>query len=365
MPSETNLKMKRRGSLNPLEELVQCALCMDKLTVPKMLPCQHTFCLNCLQPLVGADVKEIECPTCKKSTPLEKGPESLEELPGNLYIDSVLKLLTGNSSPVTPTQIGPETRCIKCQTMCQFSEHACQHCKQIFCGVCWHEHVNELREKLTSLQEQLKESHVRLDHRLDAFNDRCLQLEENIKAATEIKIKEIKKREEGCLSEANKIKQDGIKSSAQLRDRLKQMEKNTEVQEFDKITDENQKINHFITLHRNTAALLDELSRWGDTRTIFDASSFKIDYETDASLDAEADDDSILGVSGVGNPLENPDSMAMYYRSRSFTPRLTWTKCPRPAGVSVAPWNPNCLYVAGTDSRQIYGVDKLKVRRCL
>lgn len=43
----------RRGSLNPLEDLVQCALCMDKLTDPKMLPCQHTFCLNCLQTLVG------------------------------------------------------------------------------------------------------------------------------------------------------------------------------------------------------------------------------------------------------------------------------------------------------------------------
>lgn len=100
-------------------------------------------------------------------------------------------------------------------------------------------------------------------------------------------------------------------------------------------------------LHRNTAALLDELSRWGDTRTIFDASSFKIDYETDASLDAEADDDSTVGVLGIGNPLESSDSMAMYYRSRSFTPRLTWTKCLRPAGVAVAPWAPNCIYVAG------------------
>lgn len=38
-----------RDSFPALEELLQCGICLERLSRPRMLPCQHTFCLNCLK----------------------------------------------------------------------------------------------------------------------------------------------------------------------------------------------------------------------------------------------------------------------------------------------------------------------------
>lgn len=32
-----------------LEDLLQCSICLDRYQTPKVLSCQHTFCLRCLQ----------------------------------------------------------------------------------------------------------------------------------------------------------------------------------------------------------------------------------------------------------------------------------------------------------------------------
>ncbi|CAF4806878.1 unnamed protein product [Pieris macdunnoughi] len=48
---------------NGINDLVQCALCLELLNTPKMLPCQHTFCLACLKVYV-ADLAVVSCPLC-------------------------------------------------------------------------------------------------------------------------------------------------------------------------------------------------------------------------------------------------------------------------------------------------------------
>lgn len=49
----------------------------------------------------------------------------------------------------------------------------------------------------------------------------------------------------------------------------------------------------------------------------------------------------------------------MYVRSRSFTPRMIWKKCPRPAGIGIAPWSDH-LYICGTDYHHVIVLDRLK-----
>lgn len=77
---------------------------------------------------VSTDLKAtLICCLCQRKTELENGIASLEKLPKNLHVQSLLKLLEDEASPKTPNPI--DYRCVKCQTVQQ--EHVCQHCMQV------------------------------------------------------------------------------------------------------------------------------------------------------------------------------------------------------------------------------------------
>lgn len=42
--------------------------------------------------------------------------------------------------------------------------------------------------------------------------------------------------------------------------------------------------------------------------------------------------------------------------------RLLWTKCPRPGGVGIAPWDTSKIYVAATDTNNILVLDRSKFK---
>lgn len=111
-----------------------------------MLPCQHTFCLTCLQshvmakdmllrqtgPSGGAKSRRfLQCPTCSQKHLLENGVESVEALPVNMYIVSLLKLLEKNSPSAAGGEYVFESRCVKCQMACEKHKLVCQHCLQV------------------------------------------------------------------------------------------------------------------------------------------------------------------------------------------------------------------------------------------
>lgn len=85
----------------------------------------------------------LKCPGCQQSYHVNS-PNFLENLPSNLYIDNLLKLLISSPTSVQPLERTvslfakpePETiaqkRCCKCQSgISLFSDHCCEHCKQV------------------------------------------------------------------------------------------------------------------------------------------------------------------------------------------------------------------------------------------
>lgn len=134
----------RSDSIASIEELVQCPICFEKFSQPRMLPCQHTFCLSCVRDFVLTILSKNQkaqndsskklcfyCPSCQTETVLENGVDSLDRLPTNVYITSLLRLLDTSepSTPLSPSV--SDVRCIKCETVCQFDAINCQHCKQV------------------------------------------------------------------------------------------------------------------------------------------------------------------------------------------------------------------------------------------
>lgn len=102
-----------------------------------MLPCQHTFCLSCLQ--LNYDERSLDgnwnCPNCERKYQFENN-NAFVQMPTNVYLESIFDLLNESVNETTPKQLSIDIRCIKCETLCEYQEQLCQHCKQVKCFNC-------------------------------------------------------------------------------------------------------------------------------------------------------------------------------------------------------------------------------------
>lgn len=106
---------------------------------------------------------------------------------------------------------------------------------------------------------------------------------------------------------------------------------------------------------------MDEVFHWGETRTVFDPQNFTVEEDSEGIYN-EPEEDDINGVRILQNPLENQETLTAFYKSRSFVPKLVWTKCPSPAGVALAPWDPNFLYITSSYNQTVLIMDLHKTK---
>ena len=72
-----------------LNQMLECAICIEPYRDPKVLPCHHGFCKVCLEQLVNSskDKRTLVCPTCRKKFKLPKG--GVKNLPVHFYLSSL------------------------------------------------------------------------------------------------------------------------------------------------------------------------------------------------------------------------------------------------------------------------------------
>ena len=67
-----------------VEEQLNCSICLDTYTDPKLLQCFHVYCQQCLVPLVVRDQQGtlgLICPTCRQVTPIpDRGVAGLQSV---------------------------------------------------------------------------------------------------------------------------------------------------------------------------------------------------------------------------------------------------------------------------------------------
>ena len=77
-------------ALKKLEEQVNCSICLDTFTDPKLLQCFHVFCRQCLVPLGVRDQQGLTCPTCRQVTPIpDRGVAGLQSA---FHINNLLEI---------------------------------------------------------------------------------------------------------------------------------------------------------------------------------------------------------------------------------------------------------------------------------
>ncbi|XP_019633615.1 PREDICTED: tripartite motif-containing protein 3-like [Branchiostoma belcheri] len=126
-----------------IREELSCSICLELFTWPKVLPCQHTFCQDCLQDLAGRG-GTFQCPICRRQVTLP--PQGVTGLPDNLMAANMCERFQQQ------TTLSVETReqQLKSANRCSFhpSEMLRQFCKQCqipICEQCFEEaHDNHL-----------------------------------------------------------------------------------------------------------------------------------------------------------------------------------------------------------------------------
>ncbi|CAK1551462.1 unnamed protein product [Leptosia nina] len=361
-----------------INDLVQCSLCLEILNTPKMLPCQHTFCLACLKVYV-ADLAVFSCPICNTRIQVN-GPNFVDELPSNLYIDTLLHMVGMKTDKTTPNVTPPTTpasasgyqkvdlfasgiRCTSCKTMCDNSDTSfCEHCKLNFCFVCWSQHLEDLRIQVGSILKQLETAASRLDHKIEHYKDRCEHIVEQINLAAEEKINAVLESKSSLLQEMTDLQKSGDMAALALQSSLneaKEVAKKALENKTDD-SDEMKKVRTFVNLHQNTLQLLSDVSKWDAENFIFDKENFRIDSDITTPCDAESDEP-LPAAAKQHNPLESESSLMQHYRSRNFLPHYVWRKTARPCGVGISPWN-NHLYICDMDSHSVLVVERTQAK---
>ncbi|CAH1237945.1 TRIM3 [Branchiostoma lanceolatum] len=113
-----------------IHEELTCSICLELFTRPKVLPCQHTFCQDCLQD--HAEVRiPFHCPNCRQKIKLP--PQGVAGFPDSHIVANMCERLKEQE-----TLPGEITESHQSENRCSFhpSEEVKLYCKQCTMPVC-------------------------------------------------------------------------------------------------------------------------------------------------------------------------------------------------------------------------------------
>lgn len=119
--------LDRKGITQQRKNL-QCSVCLKNYQDPRLLPCFHSFCANCLESSCLQKGKRkgkpdsVYCPICTETTELTS--KGIQGLPKNMYMEHLVDL----QSSAFKTKVNCD--------LCVGSEVATNRCKDCECNLC-------------------------------------------------------------------------------------------------------------------------------------------------------------------------------------------------------------------------------------
>ncbi|XP_023160371.2 RING finger protein nhl-1 isoform X3 [Drosophila hydei] len=190
--------------MEQFEQLLTCCVCLDRYRIPKLLPCQHSFCMEpCMEGLVDYVRRQVKCPECRAEHRIPYN--GVQAFPTNVTLQRFLELhieITGELPDPTSGQI--MERCGVCSEKAYLSH--CAHCEKKICEDCKSAHMDILRREITRFNSQIRRSLHRLQDSLAIIEKNTTSLQTNAIGVTE-EIDEIYRR----ITKAIKDRSDGLK----------------------------------------------------------------------------------------------------------------------------------------------------------
>ena len=242
--------------LKKLEEQLNCSICLDTYTDPKLLQCFHVYCKQCLVPLGVRDQQgqlSLTCPACRQVTPIpDRGVAGLKPAFHinhllEIYKDSVKKLDNPEATPegaVGGTKVATPSR-----NLAEYCfEHAeeelklyCETCGELVCLQCvitgskHHDHdytllkvaFEKYKEEISSSLEPMEKQVVIIEKALEELNTRCgeisnqrASIEDNVHVTFRRLREVLTVRETQLIGQLHQMTQAKLKGLAAQRDQI-------------------------------------------------------------------------------------------------------------------------------------------------
>ncbi|XP_072181966.1 uncharacterized protein [Diadema setosum] len=109
-----------------ISQNLKCPICLNLFNQPKSLICSHTFCKKCLQRIseTQSDKDTINCPICRKGTPLPGG--DVEKLQTNVPLSSLVEKVKIKNHTCTVCEMDEKPPAVS----------YCQDCGKYMCESC-------------------------------------------------------------------------------------------------------------------------------------------------------------------------------------------------------------------------------------
>ncbi|CAG0915817.1 unnamed protein product [Notodromas monacha] len=163
--------------MEQFDQLLTCAICLDRYRNPKLLPCQHSFCADpCLDGLVDYVRRQIKCPECRAEHHIPY--QGVQHFPTNVTLQRFLELhgdITGELPD--PTANMPLERCGVCSEKSYCS--LCNHCDKKVCNECKEAHLDVLKREIQRINNQIKRGVSRLQDAMTSIEKQAGSLQSN------------------------------------------------------------------------------------------------------------------------------------------------------------------------------------------
>ena len=118
-------------SLEDLEKEVTCGICQEHYTDPKILPCLHYYCKQCILRLAlrTGKNKPFSCPECRKDTTLPEG--GVEELKSAFFINCLKSMYAKHKKALSK-----QVQCEMCTNTEALADAFCRQCDKFACKNC-------------------------------------------------------------------------------------------------------------------------------------------------------------------------------------------------------------------------------------
>ena len=134
-----------------IEKEITCAICFDHYQDPKILPCLHYFCADCLQRLAARVGQPVPCPECRREATFD----DVRDLLTPFFVNRMI----GLHERVEKAEGRAEALCELCKNRGK-AEAFCRQCERFVCAGCVKSHENMadtiLRGHVIVKLEQLK-----------------------------------------------------------------------------------------------------------------------------------------------------------------------------------------------------------------